>query len=318
MVLPPPDSVGGVDVRGGGPATRETDALGPTALVDAVHAFCLTGGSAYGLAAADGVMDWLGERAIGFEVGAAAGEVVPIVGAAALFDLGAGGVFAHRPDAAWGRAAAAAASGRRIRQGCVGAGTGARTGPRTGLVIKGGIGSASVVLPDGVVVAALVAVNAGGGVVDEATGELYGLRFGLPGEFDHVAAPSRADVAANRSAIAPMPEGQAPPRHTVLAVVATDAVLTKSGSNRMAVAGHDGMARAVRPIHAMTDGDVVFSFATGRRVAAADHETTPGELSVLMAAAADTVTRAIAHGVLAARTAGGSPSYFDRYSSARR
>ena len=172
VILTPPGTAGGVDVRGGGPGTRETDALAPWNLVPHVHAVCLTGGSAYGLAAADGVMRWLEEQGTGYRVGDDPDRVVPIVPAAVLFDLGRGGNFRHRPDAAFGRAAATAAGrgrkARRVVEGTVGAGTGAAAGG-----VAGGIGSASTVLPDGTTVAALVAVNAAGAVFDAATGILH-------------------------------------------------------------------------------------------------------------------------------------------------
>jgi putative pantetheine hydrolase len=283
-------------------------------------------------------MGWLADRGIGFPVGSSPHEVVPIVGAAALFDLGAGGVFANRPDARWGAAAAGAASGRRIRQGCVGAGTGARCGLRTGSPLKSGLGSASVVLRDsitgtGITVAALVAVNPGGSVVDPATGELYGARFGLDDEFGPLERPDPADLASREA-----PPVEPPTRQTVLAVVATDARLVKAECYRLAAAGHDGMARAIRPIHGMADGDVVFSLATGERELAAEpaplralrvsarpHPAQPraaeprtAPVSALMAAGADAVTRAVVHAILAATTMGGLPSYLDRYPSARR
>jgi L-aminopeptidase/D-esterase-like protein len=311
VVLAPPGTMGSIDVRGGGPATRESDALAPTTLVQRVDAVCLSGGSAFGLAAADGVMGWLAARNVGISVGPAPEHVVPIVGAAALFDLGEGGVWDHRPDAGWGTAAAQAASARPIPLGTAGAGTGARTGLGAGTPLKGGIGSASVVLPNGVTVAALVCINPGGGVVDPDTGVLYGLPFGLPGEFAHLAPPKRADVR--------QPWGSAGDRrraggHTVLALVATDVRLTKPEANRLAMAGHDGMARAIRPIHGMGDGDVVFSLATGSVELPVD----PYTLTGLMGAAADCVTRSVVHGVLAATGAPGLPAYLERYPSALR
>ena len=339
VVLVPEGTVGSVDVRGGGPSTRETDALAPTALVEVVHAVVLSGGSSYGLAAATGVMEWLAARHIGFPVGPAPGEVVPIVPAACLFDLGAGGRFESRPDAAFGTAAATAASPRRFRQGGVGAGTGAHAG-----ALKGGIGSASVVLAGATTVAALVAVNPGGSVVDPATGELWGARYLLAGEIPGLRRPSAADLQAARAdgyvdlraRRRPPPstgrragsaEGKpAPARNTVLAIVATDADLSKGECARLATAGHDGMARAIRPVHMMTDGDVVFSVATGaRRRPEASSEglidpaaTRAGQLSALMDAAADCVARSVVHAVVAARSAGGMLSYLDRYPSAQR
>ncbi len=190
-------------------------------------------------------------------------QVVPIVPAACLFDLYVAARHARRPDASWGVAAARAASSRALAQGCVGAGTGARIGGGGAVVLKGGTGSASVVAADGTVVAALVAANPSGGVVDPRTGVLHGLDVGLPGEWGDLRRPSRRDVAAATGGGAH--RGRGPRQATVLAVVATDATLTRAEATRLAFAGHDGMARAVRPSHAMTDGDVVFSLATGAR-----------------------------------------------------
>jgi L-aminopeptidase/D-esterase-like protein len=315
VVLPPPGTVGGVDVRGGGPGTRETDVLGPINMVSRVDAVCLTGGSAYGLAAADGVMTWLAERHLGLPIGAEPHQVVPIVPAAVLFDLGAGGSFTNRPDATFGYRAAAAASRRRVAQGSVGAGTGAHINR-----MKGGVGCASVVLDSGITVAALVALNPSGFTFDQATAELYGARYGLAGEFDHVRVPIARDVAAHHAAPIPMPS-----LNTVLAVVATDARMEKHECTRMAGAAHDGMARAVSPIHQYVDGDVAFALATGdREVPEERHDgvirpgsSRPGQLGLIFAAAADVVTRAIVHATLAATSAGELVSYLDRFPSAR-
>lgn len=317
VVLPPRPSTGGVDVRGGGPCTRETDALSPTTLVPTVDGIVLSGGSSYGLAASVGVTEWLAEHEIGFPVGPEPFQVVPIVAAACVYDLGAGGRFDLRPDAGFGRAAAVAASGRKFRQGSVGAGTGSHAG-----VLKGGIGSASVVLESGITVGALVALNSRGSVVDERTGELWGARHLLAGELDELGAPSAEEVGAPRD----REPGASSPFNTLLAVVGTDAALDKSECTRLAAAAHDGMARAVRPIHSMTDGDVAFSFATGRlelpdrpvRGTIRPGSTRPGQLSELMGAAADTVSRAIVHAVVHASSAGTMTSYLDRYPSARR
>jgi L-aminopeptidase/D-esterase-like protein len=199
----------------------------------------------------------------------------------------------------------------------VGAGTGAHAGS-----LKGGIGSASVVLPSGITVAALVALNPGGSVVDPATGDLYGRRHLVPGELPGLRRPSAADARAARA----VPGGPPPGGNTLLAVVATDATLAKHECTRLAVAGHDGMARAVRPIHTMTDGDIVFALATGGRPLPDDAPPgvlrppsfRPGQLTVLMAAAADAVTRAIVHAVVAATSTPTMTSYLDRYPSARR
>jgi L-aminopeptidase/D-esterase-like protein len=327
VLAPAGGVVAGVDVRGGGPGTRETDALDPLNVVEAVHAILLSGGSAFGLAAADGVMQRLYEAGIGFPVGGP-GEVVPIVPGAVIFDLGRGGDFTCRPGAAMGQEAYDAAfSGHTAGApggvvgagaGAVGAGTsavGAGTsavgagsgvvGAGTGAVaggLKGAVGSASVVLPDGMTVAALVVVNSFGSCVDRATGELYAARFGLPGEFDHLATPDPADVQAARLAAdakvkAGIPRGLGPVFATTLGVVATDATLSKAQCAKVSGIGHDGMARAIRPVHTMFDGDTVFTLATGGR-------GLPDLLSfhALLDAAGDCVTRAIGHAMLAAES----------------
>jgi putative pantetheine hydrolase len=291
-------AVGGVDVRGGGPGTRETDLLDARNAVERVHAVVLTGGSAFGLAAADGVMQALYADGIGLPVGGP-GEVVPIVPGAVIFDLGRGGSFTRRPDATLGaeayRAAGSAAGLEAVPQGVVGAGTGACAGQ-----LKGGVGSASAVLADGTTVAALLVVNPVGSTVDPGTGELYAARFGLDGEFAALAMPSDVDVRAARERASALP-GPAAAQQAVLAttigVIATDATLTKAQCAKVAGIGHDGMARAIRPVHTMFDGDTLFTLATGTRPAPG-----PVELHALLEAAADCVTRAIGHAVLAAET----------------
>ena len=248
VVLARAGAVGGVDVRGGGPGTRETDLLDPTAMVERVHAVVLTGGSAYGLAAADGVMAGLEEAGIGFPVGPEPGQIVPIVPAAVIFDLSRGGVFGNRPTADFGRRALAAASTERPSSGCVGAGTGARCGG-----IKGGFGYAERVTSAGAAVAAAVVVNATGSPVDPSTGRLWAdrehrLRAPSPAERDfwQRRTPSSAVVA------------------TTIGVVLTDAALTKAQATKVAAVAHDGMARAIRPLHSMMDGDTVFAWPRGR------------------------------------------------------
>jgi putative pantetheine hydrolase len=278
VLAPDGGAVGGVDVRGGGPGTRETDLLDPRNVVERVDAIALCGGSAYGLAAADGVVRALGAAGRGFRVGARPGEVVPIVPAAVIFDLGRGGVFTHHPDAASGAAAMAAANSGPVPHGAVGAGTGAVAG-----TLKGGVGSASAALPDGTTVGALVVVNAAGSTVDPATGELYGVRFGLPGEFVGLRPAVVADLEAPPPTLA-----------TTIGVIATDATLTKAQCAKTAGVGHDGLARAVRPVHTMRDGDTLFTLATGARPAP--------PLDELLAAAGDCVTRAVVHAMLAATT----------------
>lgn len=321
VVLTPPRTVGGVDVRGGGPGTRETETLRPENLVAHVDAVCLSGGSAYGLAAATGVVDYLAEHHRGLRIGPSEHHVVPIVPAAVLFDLGAGGAFANRPTAEFGhRAAADADRGRGPRpvaQGCVGAGTGSHA-----QFLKGGLGSASVVLASGSTVAALVALNSSGSVFDPTTGRLWGLDRGLGDEFAGIAKPSAADL--RRHDTEPLGFQSL---NTTLAVVATDARLDKSECTRLAIAGHDGMARAISPIHRYVDGDTVFALATGARevevpptdapIARGD-SARPLAIDELIAASADVVARAIVHAALAATSAGGMPSYLDRFPSADR
>ncbi|MEO8827234.1 P1 family peptidase [Lapillicoccus sp.] len=290
VLAPDAGAVGGVDVRGAGPGTRETDLLDPRNLVDRVNAVLLGGGSAFGLAAADGVMQSLYAAGLGWPVGGP-GQVVPIVPGAILFDLGRGGGFANTPSAAEGAAAYRAAHGGAVEQGSVGAATGASSGG-----LKGGIGSASVVLPNGTTVAAVVAVNSAGSPVDPHTGALYAVRWGVEGEFDAVGEPSMQDLEAARNrAAAQRPGG--PGMATTIGLIATDATLTKAQCQKVAGLGHDGMARAINPVHTLFDGDTLFALATGDRPA-------PDlmELFVLMQAAGDCVTRAIGHGLLAAES----------------
>ncbi|MGW7378772.1 P1 family peptidase [Streptomyces sp. NPDC054794] len=309
VLAPPGGVVAAVDVRGGGPGTKETDALDPRNLVQKVEAVVLTGGSAYGLDAASGVMAWLEEHGRGVPVGTDPAHVVPVVPAACVFDLGRGGDFRARPDAATGRAAveaaAASAPGAPVPQGCVGAGTGAVAGQ-----LKGGVGSASTVLDSGITVAALVIVNAVGSVTDPETGLLYGEmwqgRARYPQAHIHEAARRHlAEVAAKNAP---------PPLNTTLAVVATDAELSKAQAQKVAGTAHDGIARAVRPVHLLHDGDTVFALATGARPLDAER---PLALNDILAAGADLVTRAIARAVRAAESVDGPggvwPSYGELY-----
>ena len=300
VVLPPAEgAVGGVDVRGGGPGTRETDLLDPRNVVERVHAVVLTGGSALGLAAADGVVNALLEQGIGFPVGHEPGHVVPIVPAAVVFDLGRGGVFGHHPDAALGREAFEAAA-VDVRQGSVGAGTGARAG-----VLKGGVGTASQRLPGGTTVGALVVVNAAGSVIDPATGELWGTRHCRPGDLPALRRPDPGELTAVRGLAAEQPLA------TTLAVVATDATLTKARCQKVSGVGHDGLARAIDPVHTMSDGDTVFTLATGAAPA-----PDPAGFHALLTEAAGCVTRAVARAVLEAGSAGGMTGYREAFPSA--
>ncbi len=293
VVLCEGGAVGGVDQRGGAPGTRETDLLRPLHLVEQVHAVLLAGGSAYGLDAAAGVMTWLEERGIGFDVGVAR---VPIVPAAILFDLAIGSA-AVRPDARMARAACEAASGAPPAQGSVGAGTGACVGGIFGpaFQMKGGIGTASILCGRGVIVGALVAVNAFGDVIDPGSGRIVaGARRPPEGR-------ELADTLAVLRELPPWPRAGAG-RSTVIGVVATNARLTKEEANKVAQMAHDGLARSIRPAHTLADGDTLFALATGDRPA---HVTTVG------AFAAEVVARAVLRGVLAAEPLGGRPSASD-------
>jgi putative pantetheine hydrolase len=321
VLAPESGAVAGVDVRGGGPGTRETDVLDPRNLIERIHAVVLSGGSAFGLAAADGVMQRLFEAGVGYPTGGP-GEVVPIVPSAVIFDLGRGGDFAGRPGAGLGEEAydAALSGSSRLGRtepapvGVVGAGTGAVSGG-----LKGAVGSASVVLADGTTVAALVVVNSLGSCVDPATGELYAARFGLAGEFRHLRLPDVDEVVAARAAAdrARTPGVQGYALATTIGVVATDATLTKAQCAKVAGIAHDGMARAIRPVHTMFDGDTVFTLATGARPA-------PDLLAfhALLDAGGDCFTRAIGHAILAAESvetpAGRWRSYRDAFPSAFR
>lgn len=309
VLAPEGGAVAAVDVRGGGPGTKETDALDPRNLVQRAEAVVLTGGSAYGLDAASGVMAWLEERGRGVRVGPDPAHVVPVVPAACVFDLGRGGDFRARPDAATGRAAVEAAAagelGAPVVQGSVGAGTGAVVG-----LVKGGVGTASTVLESGITVAALVVANAAGSAVDPETGVLYGELFQgrvrYPEAEVHEAALRRLAESAERNA--------PPPLNTTLAVVATDAVLSKAQAQKLAGTAHDGIARAVRPVHLLSDGDTVFTLATGAHpLDTAD----PLALNDVLAAGADMVTRAIVRAVRAAEPVDGPggtwPSYGELY-----
>ncbi len=257
VVLPPPGTVGSGEVRGGAPGTRETDLLRPGMLVREVHAVLLTGGSAFGLAAADGVMRFLEERGIGFDTGVAR---VPIVPAAVVFDLALGDPGA-RPGPEEGYAACLAASSGPVEEGSVGAGTGATVAKLRGphRQRKGGVGSAAL-RRGAVVVGALVVVNALGEVLDEEGNVLAGARPGPDLE------PGPPWPGAGGTAGGPPPAGDAGPRpgaNTTLAVVATNATLAKEGAHALAGAGHRGLEAAIRPSHTIWDGDAVFSLATG-------------------------------------------------------
>jgi L-aminopeptidase/D-esterase-like protein len=288
------------DVRGGGPGTRETDLLDPRNLVERVDAIVLSGGSAYGLDAAGGVMRALEARGSGFRVGAEPHEVVPIVPAAVVFDLGRGGDFRARPDAGFGACAVEASTSDRVERGNVGAGAGAVAGG-----LKGGLGSASEELATGRIGAVVVA-NAGGDVVDRVDGTLFG-------DPRRLRSPSPDDVERARGRL------QAPGgllANTTIGVVATDVALTKAEAQKLAGIAHDGLARAVRPAHTYFDGDTIFAASTGRVELDATGTARAEKLVALFEAGARCVARAIADAVVHAESVGGIPSYRELFPSA--
>lgn len=293
VVLCPAGTVGGVDVRGGAPGTRETDLLHPQNLVEHVNAVVLSGGSAYGLASADGVMQYLEEQKLGFPINQEL--VVPIVPAAILMDLliGDGTI---RPDAAMGYQACQNATTHAVAQGSVGAGTGCTVGKMAGLesATKGGIGSASIDLGDGLYVAALVAVNAVGDVLDEQGNILAGLRSAA-GHF-------AGTINMMRTMTHGRPNPEIPRENTVIGVIATNAQLSKAQVNKVAQMAHDGIARAVNPAHTPFDGDTIFALASGEKAA---------NVSVIGAFAAEAMAQAIRNGVRAATALAGIQAWND-------
>ena len=291
-------AVAGVDVRGGAPGTRETDLLNPTNLVQKVHAIVLAGGSAFGLDAASGVMKFLEEHKIGFNTGAAK---VPIVPSAILYDLNLGRADV-RPDSAMGYRAASQASSAPPKEGNVGVGAGASVGKMFGnnLAMKAGVGTASIDIGGGVIVGALVAVNAFGDVIDPNSGEIVaGLRSGKIGPLRVGGKEKFADTLA----MLKKPIGRgifsfATRANTVIGLVATNAKLNKAQATKVAQMAHDGLARAIRPAHTMLDGDTIFALSTGTRKA---------DVSVIGAYAAEAMAEAIVRGVRSAKSAGGLP-----------
>jgi L-aminopeptidase/D-esterase-like protein len=294
VIVPDAPAVAAADVRGGGPGTRETDLLGAENLVDAVDAIVLAGGSVYGLAAADAVAARLGAQGRGFRV-APGLKPAPIVPGAILFDLANGGDkdWGETPPYAQLGALALAALSEDVRQGSFGAGAGARAG-----ALKGGQGSASLVTPDGAVVGALTAVNSFGSVVVPGSNAFWAWPFEIDGEFGAASPPTRP-VAPMDWGLAKHNPGQR--ANTTLAVIATDVALTPAQARRVAIMAQDGLARAIRPVHAPVDGDVVFVLSTGRRPLP---EPAPRALSVLGGVAADVLARAVARGVHAATAIG--------------
>ena len=284
-------AVAGVDVRGGGPGTRETDLLRPEATVGSIHAVVLSGGSAFGLATADGVARYLEDQGVGFQVG---NTVVPIVPAAILFDLGIGDPRV-RPDGKAGFLAAASASREPVEVGSIGAGAGATVGKMFGRErsMRGGLGSAAIDLPGGLTVGALAAVNALGDVVDPSTGEIIAGARGEDGTgfVDTMAALRTTELFKGSTG-----------ENTTLGIVATNLAWTKAQATKVAQMAHDGLARAIRPAHMPLDGDTVFALGTGG--IAADAQL----IGIVGALAADALASAIVTAVRAAKGGFGLPA----------
>ncbi len=299
VVLCPQGAVASVDVRGSAPGSREIPLLDPANLVQEVQAVVLSGGSVFGLSTADGVVRWLAEKGHGFAL--PDGHVVPIVPAAVLFDLGRGAQFTPPISADWGQAACRAAAQGPIKTGCIGAGTGAFSWS-----IKGGLGTASLVMDNGLTVAALVAVNSDGTVINPDSGRLWEAGLEIDDEFG----------AAGRRAVKLPPKPEVlPGGNTTIGLVATDAQLTKQQAQKIAQMAHDGMGRAIRPAHTMFDGDMIFCLATGKKPL----PEVPGffvapraqAVNDLGHAAADCMARAIIHGILNARSMAGMTAFCD-------
>jgi L-aminopeptidase/D-esterase-like protein len=306
VILPRGRAVCGVDSRGGAPGTRETDALDPTCLVDAVDAVVLSGGSVYGLDAASGVTAWLGARDRGFRL-AEGVPASPVVPAAILFDLANGGDKSWGLDPPYRRLGieACEAAGIEFGLGNVGAGLGAVAGS-----LKGGLGSASATLPGGATVGALVAVNAFGSVIAPGSGAFWAAPYEQGAEFGGLG-PATLDPGADIWAGTKRDAGAtAPGANTTIGVVATDVALTPAEARRLAIMAQDGLARAIRPVHTPLDGDTLFALSTAARPL---REPRPTVLAELGAVAADTVARAVARAVWAAETVGGIVSWRDRH-----
>jgi L-aminopeptidase/D-esterase-like protein len=299
VILCEKGAVGGVDQRGGAPGTREVDALHPMHLVNKVHGITLAGGSAFGLEAATGVMRYLEEKGVGFDTHIVK---VPIVPAAILFDLGIGNAKV-RPDASMGYLACQNASSDPPAEGNVGAGTGATVGKILGLgqCMKSGIGTASLEIGAGVIVGAIVAVNAFGDVIDPSTGQIIAgarskdvgpLHIGAPGYFADT-------LQVMQTLIGRTVLGFGSRGNTVIGVVATNARLDKEAANKVAQMAHDGLARTIRPAHTMVDGDTIFAIATGEHVA---------DVNIVGAFAAEVFAQAILRAVRSAKPIAGIPA----------
>jgi L-aminopeptidase/D-esterase-like protein len=295
VVIAEAGAVGGVDVRGGGPGTRETDLLNPVRMVQKVHAIMLSGGSAFGLDTATGAMRYLEERDVGFDVRIAK---VPIVPAAILFDLGVGGNPKIRPDAEAGYQACVAATNDPFAEGSVGAGAGATVGKAAGgrSSMRGGIGTACITTPDGLQVGAIVAVNAIGDIYDHRTGEIVaGARKADGSGFVNVRDQVRRSGSFRMDAT---------PTNTTIGIIVTNARLSKTDATRVAQVGHDGLARSINPAHLQGDGDTLFVMATGEYEQSAN-------LSIVSTLGAEMVSDAIVRAVKTATGLPGIPAFRD-------
>ena len=293
VILPDAPVNAAVDIRGGGPGTRETDVLNPASTVEEIHGLALSGGSAFGLDAAGGVMDWLRRQGRGFAVGETR---VPIVPAAIIYDLGLPGATGWEAPPWWQLGVEAAASaGTEIALGNRGAGAGATAGP-----VKGGLGTASFTW-QGLTIAALVIANPIGSATLPGMAQFWAWPFEQGAEFGGL--PPPPSHPRELGAALDRPPGAA----TSLVVLATDAKLSQSQLQRLAIMGHDGLARAIRPIHSSLDGDTVFALSTAR----ADQPDTPGDLTTLGMLGADCVARAVARAVFEAESIEGCPSWRD-------
>jgi L-aminopeptidase/D-esterase-like protein len=299
VIVCPEGAVAGVAVRGSAPCTRETDLLAPANLVEHAQAVVLSGGSVFGLAAADGVVRCLAEKGFGFPLDK--GFVAPIVPAAALYDLDRGAEFIPPISAEWGQKACRAANNGPVATGCVGAGTGAWAGS-----IKGGLGTASRILDSGITAAAVVAVNPDGEVINPATGRPWEIGLEIESEFGR---------QGKRAVILPPRPESMPGTNTTIGVVATDATLTKAQADKVAQMAHDGMARAIRPAHTLFEGDTIFCMATGKQKL----PEVPGYYGPVYAravsdighAAAECMSRAIITAILTAKSIAGMTAFCD-------
>lgn len=299
LVVCPQGAVAGVDVRGAAPGTRETDLLNPVNLIEKVQAVVLSGGSVYGLMHSDTVVRWLADQGFGFPLDET--HVAPIVPAAVLYDLGRGNTFVPPLTPDWALQACRDAGNDPVASGCLGAGTGALAGS-----IKGGLGSAACLLDSGHLVAALIAVNSNGSVINPNTGRPWEIGLESEQEFG---------PQSSRSVRLPSAPESEPAQNTTIGIVATNAALTKPQATKIAQMAQDGLARSIRPAHTMFDGDTIFCLATGEHALA----DTAGFFQVKAAqavndigqAAADCVSRAIIQAVLSAESVGSMKAFCD-------